>query len=193
VQNYVIPSGFRIMVTGHRPKDLFGYDLSSSQYNGIRRVMADIIQKAQDKYHDVSYISGMALGADMLWAEEVYKRSLPLYAFIPFRYQAKVWNQKDQQHWQELIEYAVSVHITDDSSNPNIVRALHKRNEDMIVNSDLCLAICHEETVKRRISSGERLGGTYGCMLSALKHGLKVFSYDPFVGSIKIFEKPFEA
>ena len=61
----------KLMVTGHRPKDLGGYSDNPTQ-EWIRQELRRVLLKAKKKYGDnLEIISGMALGVDTWWAEEV--------------------------------------------------------------------------------------------------------------------------
>ena len=61
----------RICFTGHRPKGLpWGYDEEKESCKEFKRVMYGILEKAiQNNY--TYFISGMALGIDMICAEIV--------------------------------------------------------------------------------------------------------------------------
>jgi len=75
----------KLMVTGHRPKDLGGYSNNPTQ-EWIRQELRRILLKAQVRYGtDLEIISGMALGVDTWWAEEALALGVPLLAYVPFK------------------------------------------------------------------------------------------------------------
>ena len=60
-----------ISLTGHRPNKLAGYDLSKPYYTRLRNRLIAIIEHSLAKYDIVECHSGMALGADTVWAQAI--------------------------------------------------------------------------------------------------------------------------
>ena len=60
-----------ISLTGHRPDKLAGYDLSKPYYTRLRNRLIAIIERSLAKYDIVECHSGMALGADIVWAQAI--------------------------------------------------------------------------------------------------------------------------
>lgn len=60
-----------IALTGHRPDKLAGYNLNNPFYGRLHERLMKIIERALDNYPLVECHSGMALGADTVWAEVI--------------------------------------------------------------------------------------------------------------------------
>ena len=86
-----------VAVTGRR--DLEGKD------DWVRSEMDRIVTKTTP----TAMISGMAQGADMLWAQSAEANSVPLIAHCPFPQQARSWVQQDQDERERLLKYAQDV------------------------------------------------------------------------------------
>jgi len=120
----------KVMLTGHRK---FSRDETAWLENELRRTV-----KRLKAFHGLEeIISGMALGADTLWAELALELNVPLAAYIPFEDQPKAWPQFAQDHWSEIRalasrEVVVGPHFS--------VGYLHARNDAMIRDSSLCVA-----------------------------------------------------
>ena len=94
----------KLMVTGHRPKDLGGYSNNPTQ-EWIRQELRRILLKAQVRYGtDLEIISGMALGVDTWWAEEALALGVPLLAYVPFKDQDRIWPQSSKDHYRSLLQ-----------------------------------------------------------------------------------------
>lgn len=167
------PVGHRMMVTGHRPDKLFGYDINDPKYNRIKQWLGMYIDAAKKKYPEVSFISGMALGTDMIFAHEVNRRRLPLYAYIPTKKQYAVWHEESKQEWYDALVAAKSIHITNTEENLTYsqnVEVMQERNEDMVDDADTVLAIW----------DGYQKGGTWNCIEYALSERKHLICYNPF-------------
>jgi uncharacterized phage-like protein YoqJ len=164
---------FKVMVTGHRPNRLFGYNIHSSQYEALRKFFQDILDAAKKKYVVIGGISGMALGADMIFAEEVVNRGIPLLAYIPFQAQASLWNASDQKRYNELLSYAYETHISGElrkgAPKYEVSALLMKRNRDMVDACDLVLAVWN----------GATDGGTYACLQYAKEQKKRIIVFNP--------------
>lgn len=137
-------SQLKIMLTGHR-------DLTEEETSSVESILLKIIQKAQiSKWPEI--ISGMAIGADTIWAEVARKTSTPLAAYIPFLVQPNKWPEEQKEIWRSLREYAHRERIFgEEYSN----KFFHARNHGMVDDADLCIAVLRP-SVQR--------GGTYQCV-----------------------------
>lgn len=158
----------RVMVTGHRPQHL-GPGESEFMKDELHRLARKLVRD-----HGMTVgISGMALGADMEWAWAVLSsrhanRPGPaLWAFIPFPQQADRWSGSQIDEWSYLRSRADRETIVADSYS---VRALHARNDAMLLESDLVIAVWNPTIVT---------GGTASCVDKAMQLGLPVIHVDP--------------
>lgn len=149
-----------VMLTGHRsftPEDTVW--LQHELHKTARRLK---------EFHGLEeIISGMALGADTIWAQIALALNVPFAAYIPFEVQPDRWPTKNQQIWRDLRAEAVREVVV----GPNFsVGFLHARNDAMIRDSDLCVAAY-------RIS--ENKGGTYSAVNKVRKLGKPLIIVDP--------------
>lgn len=68
-----------VMVTGHRPQHL-----SPGVRPWVRAELERLALKLRDEHGTATGISGMAVGADLWWADAVVKAGLRLWAHVPF-------------------------------------------------------------------------------------------------------------
>ena len=130
--------------TGHRPQTItYLWDESSQQAlelkSRIKKAIVYLIENKNVKH----FISGMALGVDMIAAEIVLdlKKKYPnitLECAIPCETQANKWTVKYRDRYFSIIEKSdketlLQTHYTAD--------CMHKRNRYMVDNSDYVIAV----------------------------------------------------
>ena len=132
----------KIMVTGHR--DIQSYDqLYNFFYSRLKP--------------GHTYISGMALGTDIAFAEAIRDRRLPLIAAVPNINQAAKWKAQDQLLYSNLLDYArecgqvVQVDLLEKYKSKTYVQSLFARNRWMVDQSEFAIVIW----------DGRKSGGTY--------------------------------
>lgn len=149
--------------TGHRPNKLGGYSIENLLL--LSKMCANQLKEIDDLDH---VISGMALGFDTALASSCVALGIPFTAAVPFRGQEKIWNARDQEMYNILLDKAHKVVIlSEDAYHPYL---LQKRNEWMVDNSDMVLACWNGSS-----------GGTRNCIRYALAQGKKIMNcYDSF-------------
>lgn len=153
----------RVMVTGHRPQ---GIPVESHDW--VKLELERLAVKLRDQNGTEVGISGMALGADIWWAQAVKFAWLDLWAFLPFPQQADRWAPADVALWQEMRSRAAHELVT---AQEYSVQALHQRNSDMLENSDLVIAVWDPTTTT---------GGTYNTVVKAVAKGLPIIHLHPY-------------
>ncbi|UVG33960.1 DprA-like DNA processing chain A [Microbacterium phage Wheelie] len=152
----------RVALTGHRPQSL-----SPSARDWVPLELERLAVKLRDQHGMRVGISGMALGADIWWAQATVFAWLDLWAFIPFPQQAERWQPADVALWNEMRSRAAAeVVIAPEYS----VQALFARNEAMLNDADLVIAVWNPW------STG---GGTTATVKSAVNRGLPIIHLDP--------------
>ena len=159
--------------TGHRT--LNGkYD--GADWNRLSGYMAEVlIPKLCKEYRITNFISGMALGVDMLAAEWVlyhknrYAEPLLLEAAIPYRDQSKIWSEEEQRRYQSILKRCDVVKILHGRRHANW--KLNKRNEYMVDKAQYVIAIW----------DGFKKGGTYNCYKYAEKKRKSIIIVNPIV------------
>lgn len=147
-------SEHHIALTGHRPNKLGGYNINTSPYNKLRQDLVEYIQlKLKALPNAIIHChSGLALGADTIWAQAIIKAKadypdhIVFHAHIPSKNQASPWPPHAQKLWSELCNAADHTVFYDHDlpENPNkhqIVNTLFARNTGMINAADTVLAI----------------------------------------------------
>lgn len=144
----------KIAFTGHRPDKLGGYDLCSALACDVRKDLRELITDAIQKDSGTQFISGMALGVDMIAAEEVIRAGGYLIAAVPFEGQERKWPQKAQEHYRRVLAKANEVvYIFPSGYAP---WKLLGRNKWMVDHCDLLVAVWDGSA-----------GGTHHCVAYA--------------------------
>lgn len=164
-----------LALTGHRYDRLAGYDLSALYYRCMRDYLLGVIKKYITKYDTVVCHSGMALGADTVWAiaivkaQSIYgKDRVKFHAEIPSRDQYHKWGKADQERWKYLIYVAQEVTDYFDQRK-HYVQILDSRNVGMIDKCDVLIAVW----------DGKPFGGTYKAIKYAESKGKQLINLEP--------------
>ena len=152
--------------TGHRPQSLpWGFNEQDERCLKMKQQLKVEIVKAIEGGF-TTFISGMALGFDMICAETVLelKKSYPqikLIGAIPCKTQDKLWREKDKRRYRELLKKLDGIRcIYDDYIGSE---CMLERNRFMINNSSLVIALYNG-----------RNGGTQKTLEYAKKQNIKI-------------------
>jgi hypothetical protein len=136
-----------IMITGHRPPKLGGYDatdMHTRTRDAIQRaiLMAITAEDGTAIYtgdaSDHTFITGMAQGSDWLGAEAALSLGMPVHAYIPCPQQPDPWPKKAQDQWGVLLNRCARV----TEVSPEYTRTcLQDRNIAMVTASDHMIAV----------------------------------------------------
>lgn len=160
-----------ICFTGHRPNRLGGYDPSNEKNLKILWKLRDTIERYIVEEEVITFITGMALGIDQ-WAAKIVlklKEKYPhiqLIAAVPCKNHSNKWNEESKKEWQRIIDSCNLVYYVSDEEYTSW--CMQKRNEWMVDNSDLVIAVW----------DGTR-GGTGNCVKYAEKVGKEIYRIDP--------------
>lgn len=121
------------MVTGHRPQHL-----RPDARDWVRAELERLALKLRDECGTTTGVSGMALGADLWWADTVVRAGLRLEAHVPFPQQADKWGEGDRAEWSRLCRVAWRLKTYGGYYD---VKMLHVRNDGMIQASDAAIAV----------------------------------------------------
>ncbi len=165
-----------ISLTGHRPDKLAGYDLSKPYYTRLRNRLIAIIEHSLAKYDIVECHSGMALGADTVWAQAIVyckekygSDKIKFVAEIPDYNQPSRWLQESKDEWSRLMSYADSVNTYQLNNGRSYAYVLNQRNIGMIKTCDILIAIY----------DGVSTGGTANGVKDGKKMGKYITYIDP--------------
>ena len=140
----------RIAVTGHRPKRLKG------QQKEVKKWLSEQL----DKYECTEAISGMAQGADQIFAQAAVEKNIPLICCYPYR--KNFFHQEEQK----ILNKAKNIKFISEVYTGN--RAYWFRDKYMVDNCDLLLAVW----------DGIKAGGTWLTINYAQKIGKPVIFYN---------------
>lgn len=108
--------GHRIMITGHPPPDLGGYDDTEIQ-GRIRDHLGDIIRAKAEMFDDLTIVSGMALGAETLGVEAAARMGADYMVVQAFPQMEEQWPKRTRDVFQRLVGGAAEV-LTLDKGKP---------------------------------------------------------------------------
>ncbi len=104
-----IPAGHRLVVLGHKPTELGGYDPSNPVAEGVRGKLVDVLVAKASLEPDLVVLTGLRLGAEQLAAEAALVAEVPFVAVLPYPEPEAVWPPASQQRFRELREQAREV------------------------------------------------------------------------------------
>jgi len=134
----------KICFTGHRPKLLpWGYNEMLDSCIDFKDAMRRILRNAILNNY-CYFISGMAIGIDMICAELVLelKTEFPnivLECAIPCKGQESRWNTEQQRRYHNILQQADKVHYV--STKTYVDGCMNERNRYMVEQADVVVAI----------------------------------------------------
>lgn len=158
--------------SGHRPSDLPW----KFKENGIRflffKFRLKTILKKLIKQGYTTFVSGMALGADLILAEEVLALrnkyiDIKLICAVPCYNRYAKWSEEDVTRYKFVLNCADEVVYV--SETDYYKGCMFERNKYMIENSSAILAVYN----------GKKYGGTYQTLRMAKAARLKIFVIKP--------------
>jgi len=157
--------------TGYRPnKCPWGYDETQFACLDMRsRTKTQILTAINKGY--VNFMSGMALGFDMICAELVLELKIvcpqiKLICVLPCKNQSSVWHdKKTQDRYKRILENADLTICLSDTYTPT---CMQERNKFMVDNSSAIIGLYDGKT-----------GGTQQTLNYAKAQGLKVITIKP--------------
>ena len=154
--------------TGHRPEKLpWGYDESDPDCVWVKSVIADTLDAlyARGVRH---FICGMAVGADLYFAEAVLtlrerRPDVTLEAAIPFAGQSRWWSEEQKQRYERLLAACDTQTVLRESYTR---WCMHERNRYMVDRSAYLLALYNGTS-----------GGTRYTVDYAKRRGLRIVDF----------------
>lgn len=99
------PSGYRLLVTGHKPPELGGYAPNPTA-DRTRNKLREIIEAKTTMCTDLIVVNGLALGAEQLAAEAAIEAGVPFAAVLPYPEQERVWPPASRERYAALLARA---------------------------------------------------------------------------------------
>ncbi len=100
-----IPEGHRLVVAGHRPPALGGYEdnpVSQGVYEQLRRILTAKLEL----HSDLLVLTGLGLGAEQLGAEAAAGAGVAYVAVLAFPSQEEVWPASARERYRRLLDGA---------------------------------------------------------------------------------------
>lgn len=172
------PSGFRVMVTGHR-------DIRGERADKLRALLLHLLGKMQERHPEgLVAVSGMAVGTDIEFADAALNLGIPLVAAIPTESQDRLWPPFAQERYQQALSRAtMTVHVWEEPGYiaHEIGTQFHMRNKWMIDNTPVGTAF--------GVWDGRKSGGTWAAIREIFRRGRKVLIIDPRTMDMQVQNK----
>lgn len=151
----------RVAVTGHRP-----HLMTPTQTRYATTELHRLAAKLHTDHHTTTAITGLAQGADTIWADAARDAGMHLWSYIPFPDQAATWDTHAQQRWVDLKATSTRTVTLGTSYD---VRLLHARNDLMLRDTDALIAVTRPSRTT---------GGTASTIRKAHTLGLPIITVD---------------
>lgn len=136
IHTYVIR--MKVMITGHRPDKLGGYDENNPVAKRIKTELSMQLELLLFEDPKIEIITGLAQGADTWFAEIGIEKNIPIHAYIPFTGQESMWPKKAQERYREILaKCKVAKLISQEVSK----KAFLQRNDAMVHDADMAIAV----------------------------------------------------
>jgi ribonuclease HI/uncharacterized phage-like protein YoqJ len=100
-----VPEGHKLVVAGHRPPALGGYD-ENLVSSAVRSKLTEILAAKQAVSPSLVVLTGLGLGAEQLGAEAAREAGVPYVAVLPYPGQDGVWPVASKERYAELLKDA---------------------------------------------------------------------------------------
>jgi uncharacterized phage-like protein YoqJ len=142
-----LPAGRLVLVAGHRPGELGGYD-ANPVADGVRTRLQETLTAMVQVDGPLAVVSGLRLGAEQLGAEAALAADLPLVAVLPYPEADKVWPAASRARFAELLD-AAELAITLETRSPATKQlagaALARRDAWLAKNVDAAVVVWDQE------------------------------------------------
>lgn len=161
-----------VCFTGHRPQDLGGFDEKNIENVWVKTALAKCIRGFISHFQTTEWISGGALGVDqwaaeiVLWLKENERPDLKLIIMKPFTSQHAKWNERSQNRFLQICDYADEVIIC--QPDPYAAWKMQYRNKEMVNRAKAVLSVWKGSD-----------GGTGNCVAYANAKKRPIYRIDP--------------
>jgi ribonuclease HI/uncharacterized phage-like protein YoqJ len=100
-----LPPGFRLLVGGHRPPELGGYEANPAS-DRVKTKLAALLAAERQLHPDVVVLTGLGLGAEQLAAEAAAAAGVPYVAVLAYPEQDAPWPTEARRRFGELLSGA---------------------------------------------------------------------------------------
>ena len=103
-----VPAGRRVVVAGHRPPELGGYE-ENAVASGVRAKLAEILSAKKQMHPDLVVMSGVGLGAEQLGVEAAAAVGVPYVVVLPYPAPDSMWPAASRERFSSLVAGADGV------------------------------------------------------------------------------------
>ena len=100
-----LPGGHRIVITGHRPPELGGYE-DNPLSDAVRNRLVDIVAAHRSLHPDLVVLTGMGLGAETMGAEAAHLNAVPFVPVLAYPEFESPWPAPARTKFKKLLEQA---------------------------------------------------------------------------------------
>ncbi len=111
-----VPTGHKLVVFGHRPTELGGYE-ANPVADDVRRRLTELLSAKHELHPDLVMLTGLRLGAEQLAAEAAVQAGVPFAAVLPYPESDRMWPASSRRRFAELLAM-VSEQVTLESTVP---------------------------------------------------------------------------
>jgi ribonuclease HI/uncharacterized phage-like protein YoqJ len=111
-----LPAGRLVLVTGHRPDRLGGYEPNPVS-DRVREQLVAMLRAMVEVDGPLTVVSGLRLGAEQLGAEAALAEGLPLVAVLPFPHPDAPWPAESRRWFADVLA-AAGTTITLEAKEP---------------------------------------------------------------------------
>ena len=154
-----IADGHLLVVTGHRPPELGGYD-DNPVSEAVLAKLAEIVAAKAAMHDDLVVVTGLGLGAEQLGAEAAAAAGVPFVAVLPYPEPDAVWAPASRDRFRDLLAAAGSTLVLQKdrpSSRQQAGAALARRDAFLARHAHEALVVWdgEDDTVGRLVRSFE--------------------------------------
>ena len=124
------PDGHVVVVLGHKPPELGGYEPNLLQA-AVQRRLGDVLAAQAQLDEDLVLVTGLSLGAEQLAAEAAADRGVPYVAVQPYPDPDTRWSRDSREDYRRLVDGAREVVLLQKKpvkSTDDVRRAMGQRD-----------------------------------------------------------------
>ena len=142
-----LPAGRLVLVAGHRPGQLGGYD-PNPVADGVRKRLQEMLAAMVEVDGPLAVVSGLRLGAEQLGAEAALALELPLVAVLPYPEADRPWPAAARARFSQLVEaaeLALTLEARSPATKPLAGAALARRDAWLAKQVDAAVVVWDQE------------------------------------------------
>jgi ribonuclease HI/uncharacterized phage-like protein YoqJ len=101
-----LPPGRLVLVGGHRPPELGGYEPDNPVVARLRRTIGEVLAAQREMQPDLIVVTGLQLGAEQIGAEAAADVGVPYVAVLPYPEPDRIWPAEAREHYRALLRGA---------------------------------------------------------------------------------------